>query len=432
MPENLKPLSIGRKMMDTSNWDWEKGVKVISKINDCDAETEWLTEPYASPDGERVAVLAKTEEGFDVCVNGKAWGQTFDNAWYPRFSPDGRLTCVASTDMEWTLAVDGELWPETYGYLWNTMFSEKGDVIAAAIQQDGRYGMVLNGEQVGELYETASEFTLSADGKRTATVVQVQSMDAADIFTYQQGCYSVAVDGQAWDIKVVNAWTPTFSPDGSRVAAQMRSTLYDYTIIVDGTPWSKNFAMVWDPCFNPKTGTVVAPVRMAGKWGLAENEQVIWDPVYFQLWEQKFSPDGNNLYAICAPQYGRWTVVHNNNTWNVLVNTMLTDLTLSPDGQRAAAAAKEKDKWTIMADEALWPQWYDMVWTPVFSPDSKHIAAKVEKPGKKYTVAIDGKHYKEDFTHCWEPVFSPDSRMVLIRAVQGGKFKRIVAKVNEF
>lgn len=423
---------MGSKMIDTSKWDWEKGVKVIHKLNDCAAEVEWLEEPYASPDGEQVAALAKMEEGYGVCVNGKPWEQTFDNAWYLRFSPDGRLTCIVSTEMEWTLAVDGEPWPETYGYIWNTLFSRNGEVIAAAVQQDGTYGMSINGEIKGELYETASEFTLSPTGNSTAAVVQTVSFAAADIYAYQQGCYSVAINGQAWDKNFVNTWTPTFDPTGNSVAAQMRTSLYDYGIVVDGKPWNKIFPMVWNPAFHPVRKSVSAPVRLAGKWGMAEDEQVIWDPRFFQLWHQQYSHDGSKLYAICAPRYGIWTIIENDYPWPVNVSTMLTDLTISPDGQRAAAAAKEGDKWTMMVDEGLWSDWYDMIWNPVFSPDSKHLACKVEMPGRKRTVVIDGKPFKESFTYCWEPVFSPDSEKVLIRAVQGGIYKRIVAKVNDF
>jgi hypothetical protein len=111
---------------------------------------------------------------------------------------------------------------------------------------------------------------------------------------------------------------------------------------------------------------------------------------------------------------------------------MVEDLTVSPDGTKAAAVAKEGEKWTIMTDETLWPEWYEMIWSPVFSPDSRHLAVKVEKPGKRYTIVVNGKPYKDVFSHCWTPVFSPDSQSVLIRGVQGGTYKRIVAKVNEF
>jgi hypothetical protein len=419
-------------MPENGQWNWEPGERVIHAVKECDAEVSWLEELHASPDGEQVAAVAKLEEGYGVCVNGKLWEQTFDRAWHPRYSPDGRLTALVSVDGEWTLAVDGEVWPGTYTYLWNTLFSAKGDTIAACAQVDGEYGMVVNGEVWEQLFDTANEFNLSSDGKRSAAVVLMVSMGQAEIFTYQKGCYSVAVNGEAWDNRFVNAWTPVFDPENKRVAVQTRSTLYDYTIVVDGKPWGKNFPAIWEPRFNPSTGAVVAPVRQAGKWGMAQDGQIIWDPNFYQLWHQLFSPDGKKLYAIGATKYGRWTVVDNGSPWPITVGDMVEDLTVSADGLRAAAAVKEGARWSLMADRSLWNDWYEMIWSPVFSPDSKHLAAKVELPGKRYTVVVNGKPFKQTFDQCWEPVFSPDSRHLLIRAVQDGKFKRIVAGVHDF
>lgn len=417
--------------MDISSWDWDPGTKPIHDLNKCDLDVKWLEEPYASPDGERIACLARLEEGYDVCVNGQPWGQEFEIAYYLRFSPDGRLTCLASSDFEWSLAVEGETWSVSFGNAWNTLFSRNGKSIAAAIQQDGQYGMVVDEQPWEQLHLFATDFALSPDGGKSAAVVQTTSLSEGDIFTFQQGCFNVALNGETWEGSYVNAWTPTFDPDGQHLAAQIRTSLYDYTIVVDGKPWNASFSMVWEPVFHPREKKVTAPVRQAGKWGMAQDGQIIWEPRYFQLWQQKHCHEGNNLYAIGAPEFGRWTIIQNDVPWPVRVSSMLADLEVSPDGRRAAAAAKEGGYWSIMADQSLWSDWYDMVWSPVFSPDSQHIACKVEKGGR-YTVVLDGKPFKEEFSHCFEPIFSPDSRLLLIRGVQDGKYKRIVSKLDEF
>ncbi len=94
-------------MVGSSNWDWETGEKVIS-LGDWANKFRWVEEPYASPDGEKIAAIVNINEGeFSVCVNGDTWEDVFDKIWYLRFSPDGRLTALVADTGEWTVAVDG-------------------------------------------------------------------------------------------------------------------------------------------------------------------------------------------------------------------------------------------------------------------------------------------------------------------------------------
>jgi hypothetical protein len=47
----------------------------------------------------------------------------------------------------------------------------------------------------------------------------------AEVFKFQEGCYSAAADGQAWDKNFVNVWNMAFSPDGFKLAAEVRGPL---------------------------------------------------------------------------------------------------------------------------------------------------------------------------------------------------------------
>ena len=44
--------------------------------------------PVFSPDGQRIAALAKDDETFRVVVDGSPWSDRWDMAWKPVFSPD--------------------------------------------------------------------------------------------------------------------------------------------------------------------------------------------------------------------------------------------------------------------------------------------------------------------------------------------------------
>ncbi len=419
--------------MDPS-WDWSPGKREILDTRANSDGFDWVEEYQASPDGENIAAIVKiTDEEetlFGVNVNGETWENTYERAWLLRYAPNGKLNVIVSEDMEWTVATDGESWEEHYDFVWDMQFSAGGDVTSVAVQSGGEYGMSLNGTTWETLYENATNFVLSPCGTKSAAVVQTVNVPQADIDTFQNGAYSLAIDGEAWDKNFVNVWTPSFDAKVEHVASQIRLTLWDYTIAVDGKPWDKTYQSVWAPLFNA-SGDVIAPVRMGGKWGLAKNGQIIWDTRYFQCWHHQISADGNTIWAIVSPEYGRWTVAKNDSPWSTRIGGALFDMIISPDASRAVCLGKEGEKWAVVADDKIWSGWYDMAYKPVFSPDSQHIAVRVEKPGKRFTLAVDGKTYKEDFDMLWDPIFSPDGKNLLLRALQDGKYIRIVVPVND-
>jgi hypothetical protein len=264
-------------MADTENWDWETGQKAIP-LNDWRQQYRWVEEPQVSPDGQYVAAIVNAAEGeFYVCVNGQTWERPFEKAWNLRFAPDGRLAALVMEEGEWTVAVDGVPWDNKFGYVWNLLFSEDGHHIAVAVQQDMRYGMALDDTPWEQTYSNLSNATLGAGGTTTAASVQVEDFGAAEIYKFQEGAFSAALNGNTWGAKFVNVWKVIISPDEENLAAEVRTTLYDYTIAVNGTPWDKTYSCVWEPIFHPQKGTVLAPVRTAGIWSLAENGEVIWD-----------------------------------------------------------------------------------------------------------------------------------------------------------
>ncbi len=418
--------------LSPATWDWEKGKKVIVPSVAPQPGTMWQNELYASPDGSRMAAVVRLEdESFTVRVNDTPWESTFEKAWLPRFGPDGRLTALVMLDDEWTVAVDDVAWEERAAFMWNTTFGAGGQVYAA-VQIDMRYGLCKEGVLWENLFENANCFALRHDGRKSAAVVQMKSLKQADIDGFSSGIYTVAVDGKPWESTFVNLWTPVFDVrGGERVAAPARLNLYEYTVIVNGEPWPATYNCVWEPAFDPATGAITVPVRQGGRWGIASEAAMYWEPTYFQCWNQQWSNDGKHLWAIVAPQYGKFTVARDNKPWAATF-PVVTDLTLSPDGTRAAALAnKQNDNFRIVVDGVAWAGEWDMAWKPVFSPDGQHVAALVRK-NNCMSIVMDGKPWRETFTQAWSPAFSPDSRSLLIRAVQDGAFIRQVVPLADF
>ena len=312
-------------MIDGKHWDWETGQKKIP-MADWQDRFDWVEEPYASPDGEKVAAIVNAgEETFSVCVNGDTWETDFDKIWHLRFLADGCLAALVSTLGEWTVAIDGTSWEEMFGYVWNPLYSRHSGSMAVATQQDMRYCMVLDGKAWAETYSNMTYFALSDCGTKTAAAVQVVDADSGEIHKFKQGTFTAALQGKAWDTTFVNVWNLSISPDGEHLAAEVRQNLYDYTIAVDGKPWGRTFASVWEPVFHPKKAHVVAPVRVGGQWLLAQDGEFLWERPFVQLWHQMFSPEGDRIAAVVSPKYGRWTVAVDGLPWKQSFKDMVTD-----------------------------------------------------------------------------------------------------------
>ena len=415
-------------MYKTEMWNWEVGQRTIADMTPL-SDHIWQEEVFISPDGEKAsAVVCLDSAEFSIRTNESVSENTFEKIWELKHTTSGDLCAYVMQDEEWTMMVDDKPWEEFYGFVWNPLFSKDGNVVATAIQQDMSYGMSVNGQMWENTFENANNFALSPDGKKSAAVVQVKPMGQADLETFRNGIFSIAVNGQAWDNQLMNLWTPVFDNNAYRVAAQVRLTLYDYSIIVDNVLWDATYQGVWNPCFTPDGTHVVAPVRQNGKWGMAKDGQLIWKATYANCWHQQFSADGEKLYAIVAPEYGKFSVAVNDVPWTMRA-PVVVDLSVSPDGQRAAALSNATNKdWRVIVDGTAWNGTYNMAWKPVFSPNSQSIGVKVRKNGR-YTILINDKAVGGEFDMCCDPIFNEDSTKVLIRGIQNGKVLRIVADV---
>jgi len=417
-----------RDMTDSNSWDWSVGKRQIADIAQWKAEFGYVEEPYASPDGEKIAAVIKTEDmAFSACENGVAWENTFDKLWFLRYSPDNRLTGVVSDGGEWTLAVDGEAWENRFDFAWNTLFGRDGKSMIIMTQADGQYSVLINDTPWEEAFPYMTQLSGSDDGTKAAAVVQTVRFSEGDIFTFQKGCYTIAVNGETWDKNFVNAYEPVFSADNKRVAAQVRTNLYDYTIVVDGEPWPVSYPTVWKAAFSPADGSVTAPVKTLEGWTLARDGQVLWHQRFAQLWHHAYSANGMSIAAIVAPKYGRWTVAVDGTPWKTTFSDLVTDLVISPSGKRVGCVGKDNNLCTIAVDGTPWDIKCDMAWAPVFSFDDQYVAAKIEKNGQ-YTIAVNGEPMKTQFKNVWNPIFSPDGEKILIRAIEGSGDKAVYVR----
>ena len=232
-------------------WSWEIDKKVLADLDKIKQQYDSVHEFDVSPDGERIAVPVKTGEGFTACVNGELWPDIFEILWYLRFSAANRLTGLVRIDDEWTLADEGKPWEERFEYAWNPRYSANGKGLAMACKRDNQYGIILNGKVWENSFLALRDFCISDDGTRTAATVQMAPLKEADVFGFFEGVWSVAVDGELWDNKFINAWNPVFDPEGKDIASEIRTDICEYSVAVNGKSWDEKFGCVWQPQYRP-------------------------------------------------------------------------------------------------------------------------------------------------------------------------------------
>jgi hypothetical protein len=428
------------------SFDWDTKEKLIADMDELKGKFFEVRQTNVSEDGEKIASIVLTNDGaFTVFLNGKQWNETFEKVWSLKFNNEGKAACLVLRDNAWTVAVDGLQWNEKFDYVWNLQIGPNGRNIGVNIKKDDQYGVCLDDKPWSQGFADARNLFISPDGTKTAASVAVKRFAEADIFNFQKGVWTVAVNGIPWDKNFVNVWGLAFSSDSKHIAAETRINLYDYAIIVDGNMWQDTFKCAWEPIFNPKNNAVIAPVKLPQGWTLAMDGKPIWK-TFVQVWNPKFSPDAGRIAAVVASEFGRWTIAVDGIPWhNTFSDTVLPPV-FSPDGKRVAAIAKESkdpmnmgsslhdikgnDRWTIVVDGIPWEKDFDMIWDPVFSPDGNTVVAKAEINGK-YRVVVNGKPGKNSFDALWSPIFSPHGDKLLIKCIKGGKYYRYVLSLEE-
>lgn len=422
-------------MKNVENWDWTPGKKIVADLSKWRSEYQAVYEPYTSPDGEKIAAIVQDdEESFTVCVNGTVWEQGFDKIWNLRFLPDGRTVALVSDMAEWSVAIDGTPWENKFEFAWNLQFSQETSSVTIAAQNARSYFAVTDDIPWESGFTSMNNLAISRNGKIAAAVIQTTQLKEGDIFAFQKGCFTIAVNGTPWKNTFVNAWEIDISADNRLVATEVRRNLYEYTIVINDEAWPNYFSAVWSPRFNPMDNSVTAPVKVAGGWSLAKDGELYWNGRYAQLWHHFYSTDGKKIAAIAAKEFGKWTIAENDRPWELTFDELVTDPVYSPDNRHIACTGKTDGKWYVAVDGNAWPTAFERIWPPVFSPEGDMVAAKVEINGK-FAIAVNGKPIDITFSEAWNPLFSPDGSKLMVNGIgtgeDEGKFCRYILETDK-
>jgi len=276
-----------------------------------------------SPDGKRVAYIARGTEGNEsVVLDGKKQRE-YNEVDLPIFSLDStRFAYVAKTSSKWTIVLDGHE-QTTYDAIVCLVFSPDSRRLAYIAKQGERVCIVVDGKE-GRYEPLAFDPIFSTDSQHVVYVAIEGKQSFVVLDEQEQKRY----DEPAIVI------LPALSPDGRHLA---------YLVAVPGGKW---FAVIGGIEGKRFDGIVAHP---------------------------RFSPDSKRtayIAIVVEEEKKKWFVVTNGGEEGPY--DVIGGFTFSPDGKHLAYAA-ERDgiPWVVVDGKE---QYRGGFIPPVFSPNSKHIA----------------------------------------------------------
>ncbi|MBW8782592.1 MAG: PD40 domain-containing protein [Verrucomicrobia bacterium] len=357
-----------------------------------------------SSDGKSVAYGAITivdgKDRWSLVVNGQATSLPYDALSYksPQFSPDGqRLAYIAKKGTKTVVVVDGKEGP-AYDKIGNPIpaFSADGRHMAYTARNYGQPEVVVLDGQPGPGFDNipATSLIFSPDGGRLAYGGQSEN-----------GKWRVVTDGLAgpeYD-QVDNL---VFSPDGRHLAYHAKRA-GKWTLIVDraeiatGEEFAKGFAT-----FSPDNQRIAQALKQDDKWKVitaaldGSASHVVGGEFDRGTGLVVFSRDSKHLAFVGWNGDKRMAVLDEKRGMEF---DTVSHLVFSPDGQRLAYEAgkfykldpSKKDTRFIVIDGAAQPEYEGLVpGSLAFSADSRHVAYAVCK-GDQRIVIIDGQSSPE-------------------------------------
>ena len=122
-----------------------------------------------SPDGNSIAAgVAPNFANWTIAVNGQPWSKTFNECILkPAFSPDGRkVAAIAKDSGSWFLVLDGKVLGKGYDNIWPPVFSPNNDMVICKVEKNGKFGVAVNDEIKHNGYESLWNPVISPDGTK--------------------------------------------------------------------------------------------------------------------------------------------------------------------------------------------------------------------------------------------------------------------------
>jgi Tol biopolymer transport system component len=237
----------------------------------------------------------------------------------------------------------------------------------------------------------------------------------------------------------INRWRPdTFSvsPNGLRIAYALVDGNVSGHIVIDGKAGPNYAGLAGKPVFSADSKRVAY---------LAMNTQNLWFVVVDGVESPNRYPSRKG-HGVVSP-YLLFSLDGRKLAYVVSVDTKsaekqfavvdrqegskydeIAGLTISPNGERLAYAARIGSQWFVVVDGREGPRHEGVLGkTPIFSPDGRHVAYG-GREGRRFFVVVDGKRGRDYDDLGGAILFSPDSTKVVYSPTVG---RRRAVVVNE-
>jgi len=414
-----------------------------TKLATIPGDYEIVAGPIFSPNGRKVAYVAKKENKNFVVVNGKE-GRAYDEiVGNPVFSNDSqKLAYIAKKDcIESVMEYEGKKYPiktgckkvvivneeegKAYDDITSFIFSPDSQKLVYEAVKERNFLMVVNGKEEDGHYPI-----FSPDSQKTAFIVS----EGNKRFVVVNG-----KKGKAYDL----IHDITFSPDSQEIA-YVAEKEDKYLIVRNDEEGKLYHVILGPPVFSPdgKKIAYVAREEKAMKFFMVVNEKE--DTRHDDVGAPVFSPNSQKL-AYRAKKVGRFheVIVGNERTSLIVVNgeegktyDEVFDPVFSPDSQKIAYRASrqrqdEHGNFIVVNGEEIKVNTTSQspVFTPIFSPDSQKIAY-VDMEYNKMLTVINGKKSKAYDRIFGKPKFTSDGQYIVYGAKKGNELWWIVDKVE--
>lgn len=391
--------------------------KLVSQIRSS-AVQESLT---ASPNGRRIAYVAKAGQKYFVVVDGKEEKQydgigkgifaPVTKAFYwgtPIFSPDSqRLAYVAREGEKSFVVVDGkEQKPYDDINALSLTFSADSQRLAYVVgvgekRSDDKQTVVIDGKEE-KPYDWIGGLLFSPDSRRVAYWAGVGGRSLVVVDGKEGKPYDGAAQGEAPTCFPPDSWwvvsfhSLLFSPDSRRVAYKAVLGLNVFAV-VDGkereVPVPSN--IYGGPIFSPDSQRVAYVVDSTQYFVVVDGKE---EKHYDEIDEESlnFSPDSRRVaYSAKTsvreyPFVKRFFVVGGKEE---KLYDSVAGLQFSPDSRRVAYVAHVGQQQFVVVNGREGKRYDDIEITPHFSPDGRWVAYGA-RIGAKHFVVMNGKEGK--------------------------------------
>jgi hypothetical protein len=223
---------------------------------------------------------------FSVALNGKAFDQTFLNAWDISLDEKSKILAWSArlTREAYTIVVNGKPWENSFQSVWKPEFADQGDSIVAPVRQGGKWRLFKDDQVFWKTgYEQLWRVKISPENNRIAAIV-------APTF----GKWTVAQDDRVWPISIDTMIRDLYySQDGSCLVAALKNR-GTWTLAVNGNLWDLAADKIFTPCISPDGSIVAVVIERYGSYFMAVNNQVITGAHGFMA-SPVISPDAQKI-----------------------------------------------------------------------------------------------------------------------------------------